>query len=53
MNVIKLVMSDNCKSSENFESARSKRDVVMMEMKMMRNYPYGMNFLKEGTVLNK
>ena len=46
-------MSDNCKSSENFESARKKRHVIIMEMKVKSKYPYGMNLLKEGTVLKE
>ena len=53
MNVIKPMLSDNHKISENFETARRKRHVVMMETKMMRNCPYGVNLLREETVMKE
>lgn len=52
MNIINL-MSDSCKRSENFSSARKKRPVIMMKMKGKSRYLYGMDLLKAGTVLKE
>lgn len=52
MNVIKFTLCDKRNISENFESARGKRHVVVTEVKM-RNYPCGMKFLRGERVMKE